>query len=79
MNHYAYGLLALDIARQRSLEAEQQYLEAQLAATALARPSTIRRLAAQGMAGVSRGSAWIVRQLDDRVADELGRNLAPAE
>lgn len=79
MNHYAYGLLALDIARQRSLEAEQHYLEVQLAASAPARPSTIRRLAARSMAGVSRGSAWIVRQLDDRVADELGRTLAPAE
>lgn len=79
MNHYAYGLLALDIARQRSLEAERHYLETQLAAAIPARPSAVRRLAAQVVAAFSRGSARIVRRLDDCVADELGRTLAPAE
>ena len=79
MNHYAYGLLALDIARERSLEAERHYLETQLLAGAPQRSSRLRRLTAQGVATVSRGSAWIVRRLDDCVADELGRTLAPAE
>ena len=79
MNHYAYGLLALDIARQRSLEAEQHYLESQLMAGAPQRSSRLRRLTAQGVATVSRGSAWIVRRLDGHVADDLGRTLAPAE
>lgn len=79
MNHYAYGLLALDIARQRSLEAERHYLETQLMAGAPQRSSRLRRLTAQGVATVSRGSAWIVRRLDHGVADELGRNLAPAK
>ena len=79
MNHYAYGLLALDIARQRSLEAEQHYLAAQLAASIPTRPSAARRFAARVVASFSRGSARIVRKLDDCVADELGRTLAPAE
>ena len=79
MNHYAYGLLALDIARQRTLEAEQHYLETQLAATIQGRPSATRRLAANVVAAFSRGSARIVRRLDECVADELGRTLAPAE
>lgn len=79
MNHYTYAILALDLARERSAEAERDYLASQLAAAAPSRPSTIRRLAARLVAAFSRGSAWIVRKLDDCVADELGRTLAPAE
>lgn len=79
MNHYSYAILALDIARQRSAEAERHYLESQLLAGASPRTSPLRRLAARLVAAVSRGSAWIVRQLDARIADELGRKLAPAE
>jgi hypothetical protein len=77
MNHYAYVLMMLDIARQQSAS-ERRYLEARLAADMPA-SSGLRRLAARLVASVSRGSASIVRKLDDCVADELGRTLAPAE
>ncbi len=43
------------------------------------RATTIRRRAAQLLAAVSRGCAGVVRRLDARVADDLGRTLAPAE
>jgi len=78
MNHYAYTIMALDIARERSAEAERNYLLSQLTAGS-ARPSRIRPLAARLIATFSRGSARIVRKLDDCVADELGRTLAPAK
>ena len=79
MNHYSYAILAFDIARQRAAEAEQYYLESQLAAAAPARSSAARRFAARAVAQFSRGSAWIVRKLDECVADDLGRRLSPAE
>jgi hypothetical protein len=78
MNHYSYAILALDIARERSAEAERDYLATQLT-SGLSRTSGIRRLTARIVAAFSRGSAWIVRRLDGHVADDLGRTLAPAE
>lgn len=79
MNAYLYSLLALDIARERTREAEQHWLAEAVAGAASARRSRPRRLAAQLLAAVSRGSAAIVRRLDACVADDLGRTLAPAE
>jgi len=79
MNHYAYVLMMLDIARQRSASDERRFREARLAAGAAADMPGLRRLAARLVASVSRGSARIVRKLDDCVADELGRTLARAE
>lgn len=79
MTHYPYALFALDIARERTREAERHWLEASLALDAPSQPSRLRRLAARALASVSRGFAWIVRRLDDCVADDLGRTLAPAE
>lgn len=78
MNHYSYAILALDIARERSAEAERDYLATQLT-SGMSRTSDIRRLTARIVAAFSRGSAWIVRRLDGHVADDLGRTLAPAE
>lgn len=78
MTHYSYAILALDIARERSAEAERDYLASQLM-SGMPRTSGIRRLTAQIVAAFSRGSAWIVRRLDGHVADDLGRTLAPAE
>lgn len=83
---YLYSFLALDIANQRvsdifSLEYQhtREALEARQAAELAAygedRPSFARRALAQGLAAVSRGSAAAVRQLDDVVADDLGRSL----
>lgn len=78
MNHYSYAILALDIARERSAEAERDYLATQLT-SGMPRTSGIRRLTARFVAAFSRGSAWLVRRLDGHVADDLGRTLAPAE
>ena len=76
MNHYLLSSFALDLARERSQEAEHRWLES---ATRAARGTnaSFRRLAARLLAAVSRGSAWIVRRLDPHVADDLGRTLAP--
>ena len=78
MTHYSYAILALDIARERSAEAERDYLASQLL-SGMPRTSRIRRLTARIVAAFSRGSAWLVRRLDGHVADDLGRTLAPAE
>ena len=79
MTHYIYAFLALDIAQERTREAERRWLEASLAADAPRRSSRLRRFAAVALASVSRGTASVVRRLDDCVADDLGRTLAPAE
>ena len=39
----------------------------------------VRRRVAQGLAFASRATATAVRRLDDCVADDLGRSLAPTE
>ena len=79
MNHYLYTFLALDIARERTREAEQRWLEASFVANAPHRVSRPRRFAAGLLASVSRAFASIVRRLDECVADDLGRSLAPTE
>jgi hypothetical protein len=75
--HYYYALLALELAKERSAEAERARLVARSANGQPARPSVIRRGLAHGLAAVSRGSAAAVRRLDDCIADDLGRSLAP--
>ncbi len=79
MNANFYSLIALDIARERSLEAERHWLAASIRGAAPVRRSAVRRLAASGLAAVSRGAAHAVRRLDSRVADDLGRTFAHAE
>jgi len=79
VNHYLYAFIALDIARQRSREAEARWLEASFTADQPTRAARLRRGAALLFASVSRGTAAVVRRLDDCVADDLGRTLAPAE
>lgn len=79
MNANFYSLIALDIARERSLEAERYWLAASLNHGVTARRSGVRRLVASGLAAISRGAAHAVRRLDSRVADDLGRTLAHAE
>jgi hypothetical protein len=76
VSHYLYSFIALDIARQRSKEIEQRWLASTLAASAPSRAPRLRRLAARLLASISRGSAAIVRRLDSRIADDLGRTLA---
>ena len=88
--NYLYGYLALDLANERvhdifSLEYRQtrEALEArqaaELAFAGRDRPSYARRALAHGLAAVSRGSAAAVRQLDDAVADDLSKALAPGK
>jgi hypothetical protein len=77
--HYYYALLALELARDRSAEAERARLVALVADSQPKRPSAVRRSLALGLAAVSRGTAAVVRRLDDCIADDLGRSLAPSE
>lgn len=79
MNHYLLSYLALDLARERSLEAEERWREHSLAQATPEPTPRVRRFAAQLLAAVSLGSAWVARKLDACVADDLGRSLAPAE
>jgi hypothetical protein len=77
--HYVYTFLALDLANDRVQEARDARRAALIAAGLPERPSFARRALAQGFAAVSRGSAAAVRQLDEVVADDLGRALAPGK
>lgn len=75
MNNY-YTLIAMDIARDRTHEADRhRRLELARAARA-GRPGPIRRGLAAGLALVSRGSAAAVGHLDARTSDDLHRVLA---
>ncbi len=88
--NYLYSFLALDLANQRTAdifsleyrqtrEAIEARQAAELSAADSGRPSFTRRALAHGLAAVSRGSAAAVRRLDDVVADDLGRALAPGK
>lgn len=79
MNSYLYAYLAMDMAQERTREAEQRQLEHSLRDDAAEGNTGIRRVAARAMASVSLVSASIARKLDGPVADDLGRTLAPAE
>jgi hypothetical protein len=74
-----YALLALELAKERLAEAERARVAALFDDGGPERPSVVRRGLARGLAAVSRGSAAIVRRLDDCIADDLGRSLAPTE
>jgi hypothetical protein len=77
--HYVYSFLALELAQDRAREAREAHRAALASRGASERPSFARRTLAQGFAAVSRGSAAAVRQLDDVVADDLGRAFAPGK
>ena len=74
-------IYALEIARDRDREREARshQLAAQFRAGQTPQPSRLRRPVAIAFAAFSRGSAVLVRRLDDCVADDLGRALAPTE
>jgi len=79
MNLY-YTYLALDLARERQDEATQARRAASFSASReTGGPSPIRRGLAHGLAAISRGSASVARQLDECVADDLARSLAPTK
>lgn len=80
--------LALDVATdpvddvfgmefEQGWEAREARRAAEQTAGAPDRLAITRRLLAQGLAAVSRGTAAAVRRLDAVVADDLGRELAP--
>ena len=79
MNTYLLSLIALDVAREKTRQAENHWLEASLFEAGPERVSAVRRGTAQLLAAFSIGSATVVRKLDSCVADDLGRTLAPAE
>ena len=73
--HHVYTVLALDIARQRSEEADAAR-RAQLAVAARGTEhGIVRRGLASGLAVVARGSAAAVRRLDECTSDDLTRAL----
>lgn len=78
---HPWTLYALEIARDHEAEARNDHLVALLRAGQLQNPRSarLRRPAALVLAAFSRGTAAAVRRLDDCVADDLGRALAPTE
>jgi hypothetical protein len=77
MNAYTYSLLALEIARERSREAEERWVASRLNETPTT--GTVRRAAAKSMALVSRASALVAHRLDARVTEDLRRALPAAK
>ena len=80
MNHYLYAFIALDIARQRSREAEARWLEASFTADQPTRAARLRRGAALLFASVSRGTRGAV--LGDRrghLAKGIAHGVDPVE
>jgi len=67
--------------RMRQLAVLDEERRALTASSAVAEPRSlhIRRSVARGFAATSRLSASVVRRLDECVADDLGRSLAPTE
>ena len=72
-----YAFLALELAQDRSAEADRYRLAARArAGQQEAGPGRVRHAFALALAALTRGSATIVRRLDDCVADDLGQSIA---
>ena len=67
--------------RMRQLAILDEERRALAASSPIAEPRSwhVRRSVAQGLALTSRLTASVVRKLDECVADDLGRSLAPTE
>jgi hypothetical protein len=65
--------------RERGYESEERRMLVEASAIQTGDSSRIRRSVAIALAALSRGAAAAVRRLDDCVADDLGRALAPTE
>jgi hypothetical protein len=84
--HSYYAMLALDLANDRSREAEELRL-VRLARDGAEydwlaiedRPSALRRGLARATAAVSLSAASATRRLDERKAEDLGRAIAMAD
>jgi hypothetical protein len=79
VNHQLYSFLALSLANERAAEADRYRRLSEARARTPSSPSLLRRSLARTLAAFSRGSAGIVRRLDNCIADDLGRSLAPTE
>jgi hypothetical protein len=75
--HLGYTFLALDLARQRSRDAERLRLARRRREDGRLDPGGVRRVLAAGLVLVARGSAAAATRLDDCQADDLRRILAP--
>ena len=86
---HPWTLYAIEVMRDRERDAYDQWArheqrsaahaEHDAARTSGPRRPGLRRPAAIVLATLSRGTASAVRRLDDCVADDLGRALAPTE
>ncbi len=78
---HPWTLYALEVARDHEAEAQHYRLVRMARAGQAQTPpsASLRRPAALVLAAFSRATAAAVRRLDDCVADDLGRALAPAE
>jgi hypothetical protein len=83
--HYL-TIYALELARDREREINAEHLLAEQRRSLAdsdqdggRRLTVVRHPVALVLAAFSRGSAAAVRRLDDCVADDLGRSLAPTE
>ena len=78
---HPWTLYALEVSRDRDHAIRNRMLlaEADITDDQTGHPSRLRRPIALVLAALSRGSAAAVRRLDDCIADDLGRSLAPSE
>jgi len=79
MNFWAYQAMMATRERELDPDLEHHRRMMDLRAVEERRPTRARRLTAIALAALSRGTAGVVRRLDDCVADDLGRALAPTE
>jgi hypothetical protein len=70
---------AIQSDRERGYESEEHRMLMEASALQTSDPSHLRRAMALALAALSRGSAAAVRRLDECVADDLGRALAPSD
>ncbi|HSL33819.1 MAG TPA: hypothetical protein VK871_09240 [Candidatus Limnocylindrales bacterium] len=72
-NYWAF--IALDVAGERTREADRHRLAALAHGASGSSPSVLRRFVARGVAAVSRSFASLARRLDECAADELADAL----
>ena len=79
MQFSQFAYIAIDLARERTLEAEAHHRYSE-ALDHAAGPGFARRTLARAAAGVSHASASVARRLDAATveADEIGRRSTPA-
>jgi hypothetical protein len=76
---HPYVIYALEVTGDRQRQADRHRLPVDVRYDPDRRPSSVRRAVALVFAALSRGSAAAAGRLDDCVADDLRRALAPAE